>query len=206
MFKKIISYFKKKALVRKVPLTKVHTFKDGTNLYTYNENSFLELSSRYYQAIQLEMVHLEILHQTKKQWDNLKNRVIEACLDGIENIDNRRNSIDQFTQIKSAFEYFDGAMNQTKSSSQRLTEMFFCMFFLIDDEIELGYNEAVNDKKLALINSDIEAKEIFFCQVEKILNGFLPLSDSTLKSYIVEMNQKVQVMKNIQGMRSSMNT
>lgn len=96
------------------------------------------------------------------------------------------------TEMKTMFHNFDASLKDIKSSSQRVIEMMFCMFFLLGDEKEFGYNEAKNAEKLKLINEDLVAKELFFSQVQKILEGWLPLSDTTLQNYIVQLNMEAQ--------------
>ena len=46
--------------------------------------------------------------------------------------------------------------------------MLFCMFYLLEDEIEGGYSDAFNAKKLELINKDIEMRDVFFSSVQTI--------------------------------------
>jgi len=187
---------------RKSKLKIVHTFQNGRTLWTYEDNDFLNISSRYYSAIMTEMVHLEILHQTKHQWKTAVKYGNETCLDIIEQSDDRRTVIDKATQLKQLFNNFDLSIQGIQSSSQTLIEMMFCMFFLLDDESEFGYNEAKNKEKLDLINSEPYAKELFFCQVEKILSGYFPISDTTLAEYIVQIQQT----KIFQGIINSPNT
>ena len=47
-------------------------------------------------------------------------------------------------------------------------EILFCMFYLLDDEIEGGYSDAHNSRKLELINNDIEMRDVFFSSVQTI--------------------------------------
>ena len=170
----------------------VHTFKDGQTLLTYKQDNFLNISSRHYSAIMTEMVHLEVLHQTKAQWRS----AVELCNNGITDlllhIDDKKRVVNGLTELKTMFHNFDASLKDIKSSSQRVIEMMFCMFFLLGDEEEFGYNEAKNAEKLKLINEDPVAKDIFFSQVQKILEGWLPLSDTTLQNYIVQLNMEAQ--------------
>jgi hypothetical protein len=172
---------------RLTKLQLAYTFANGRTLWTYGEADFLNISSRYYSAIQTEMVHLEILHQTKKQWEEAVKYGDKICLDLIENSKDARYVIDQATQLRQLFTSFDLQNKGIVSSSQRLIEMMFCMFFLLDDEAEFGYNEAKNAEKLALINEDPIAKELFFSQVAKILSGHFPISEQTLQGYLVTL-------------------
>lgn len=180
-----ILFPKKVQRVSKLQL--VHTFANGRTLWSYGENDFLNIASRYYSAIQTEMVHLEILQQTKKQWEQAKMYGEKTCIDIIENSKDSRLVIDYATQLRSLFVNFELAVKALKSSQQEIIEMMFCMFFLLDDEHEFGYNEAKNKEKLDLINTDPVAKELFFSQVQKILQGYIPLSDSITNQFIVTM-------------------
>lgn len=191
----------KKKVQRATKLQLAYTFANGRELYTYGEQDFLNISSRYYSAIQTEMVHLEILHQTKSQWKEAVKYGDKACLDIIENAKDSRTVIDLATQLRGLFTTFDLQNKGIISSSQRLIEMMFCMFFLLDDEAEFGYNEAKNDEKLELINSDPAAKELFFSQVQKILQGYLPISEQTLQGYMVSMAAMKEINK-AQNMKS----
>jgi hypothetical protein len=186
---------------RATKLQLAYTFANGRTLYTYGENDFLNISSRYYSAIQTEMVHLEILHQTKHQWKQAIMFGDKACLDIIENAKDSRIVIDIATQLRGLFTNFDLQNKGIVSSSQRIIEMMFCMFFLLDDEAEFGYNEQKNAEKLELINSDPAAKELFFSQVAKILAGHLPISEQTLQGYMVTAEAMKTIYK-AQGMNS----
>ncbi len=177
---------------RESKLQLVHTFSNGQTLWTYTEDNFLNISSRYYSAIQIEMVHLEILHQTKAQWRAGVDACNNAITDLLLNIDDKKKVVERVSEIKTMFHNFDLSIKDIKSSSQRVIEMMFCMFFLLGDEKEFGYNEAKNEEKLKLIHSDLYAKELFFSQVQKILEGWLPLSDTTLQNYIVQLNLEAQ--------------
>jgi hypothetical protein len=176
-----------KKVQRKSKLILAHTFENGRTLWTYGENDFLNISSRYYSAIQTEMVHLEVLQQTKKQWQQAKMYGEKTCVDIMEQANDARQVIEYASQLKQLFVNFELAAKAIKSSQQELIEMMFCMFFLLDDEHEFGYNEAKNKEKLDLINTDPVAKELFFSQVQKILQGYIPLSDSITNQFIVTM-------------------
>lgn len=176
-----------KKVQRKSKLVLAHTFENGRTLWTYGENDFLNISSRYYSAIQTEMVHLEVLQQTKKQWTQAKMYGEKTCVDIMEQANDPRQVIEYASQLKQLFVNFELAAKAIKSSQQELIEMMFCMFFLLDDEHEFGYNEAKNKEKLDLINTDPVAKELFFSQVQKILQGYIPLSDSITNQFIVTM-------------------
>jgi len=170
----------------------VHTFKNGQTLLTYKPDNFLNISSRHYVAIMAEMVHLEILHQTKAQWRSAVDLCNNGITDLLLNIDDKKRVVNGLTELKTMFHNFDASLKDIKSSSQRVIEMMFCMFFLLGDEEEFGYNEAKNAEKLKLINEDPVAKDIFFSQVQRILEGWLPLSDTTLQNYIVQLNMQAQ--------------
>ena len=60
----------------------------------------------------------------------------------------------------------------------------FCMFFLLEDEAPTGYSDAFNQRKIELLNSNLEVRD-FFEQSEKNLPNLAPLSDYDLKLQMI---------------------
>ncbi len=72
MIKKIKNLFKKKS---DIVLLHVHTFNDGTKLFTYREEDLGKVSSRYYRNIMEANNYLHTFLLTKEQWVTAVNEL-----------------------------------------------------------------------------------------------------------------------------------
>lgn len=153
----------------KLPLIHYHTFKSGEKLYTYRPEDYGKLSSRYYRAIS-EQLEFIIIHKMDKAsaYSNY-NLMQDKCKEiAGGNDDYIKLSMDIYAML----EFMKTLPTNKTTVELKFYEVLFCMFFILDEEIDCGYNEAMNDKKLKLLfKEDESTKDTFFLHVKEILNN-----------------------------------
>lgn len=200
MLQTILNKFRKKDK-RNIPVIHVHTFKTGEKLYTYSQEHYGHIASRYWYALNRALNYLTMYgadEQTVRKY-------FEA------EITNNKKALEYLYQCKSSFSLslLDSAIDiiltnislaefqktyiYDKTALQlKYQEILFCMFYLLDEEIEGGYTDALNERKLKLINSDIETRDIFFSSVQNIAKDL----DIILETNTAELiTQTVKLME-----------
>ena len=163
MLNRIKNIFRKKDK-RSIPLIHVHTFKSGEKLYTYSKEHYGTIASRYWYALNQALNYITMYGQDE--------RSVKLALANIQDLvqkmtlgqDIQKNGFDANTNI----EFLKSYVGNKTSLQLKYQEMLFCMFYLLEDEIEGGYSDAFNAKKLELINKDIEMRDVFFSSVQTI--------------------------------------
>lgn len=168
LINRIKNIFKRKEQIagKKIPLDLVYTFASGEKLYTYQQSNYGYISSRYWKAINEQLNYLTMYSLDKNTWSSAIDKMQQVCTD-IVTTGNTKLAMD----IYSALDYQKAIPMQKTAVQLKLHEVLFCMFFLLDSEIEGGYNEAMNAKKLELLNADPIAKDNFFFHVSEILKN-----------------------------------
>ena len=72
------------------------------------------------------------------------------------------------------------------------------MFFVLEDEVETGYSPIHNEKKIQLLNQNLELRDFFLQKVKQIAKDLLQRSrEDTLKSLILmeQMNEQIMTYK-----------
>jgi hypothetical protein len=151
---------------KKLPLIHFHTFKTGEKIYTYKPDDFGKISSRYWKAIQLEFNHLTMFNLNMNDWNSSVTKIQTMCLDGVSN---KINPGQALMDIYSIME-FQKAIPLNKIAVQYSHQkILYCMFFVLEGEIEMGYNEKHNDEKIRLLEAEPdEVRDAFFTQVRTI--------------------------------------
>lgn len=153
----------------KLPLIHYHTFKSGEKLYTYRPEDYGKLSSRYYRAIAEQMNYINMYQFDKAKTISNFSMIQDKCKEIAGGSDDYiKLAMDIYSMVE-----FQKTIPMNKTSIQlKFYEVLFCMFFILDEEIECGYNEAMNDKKLKLLfKEDESTKDTFFLHVKEILNN-----------------------------------
>lgn len=194
MLNKIKNLFKKKDL-HKIPLTHVHTFKSGEKLYTYSNEHYGTIASRYWYAINESLNYITMYGQDEqavKKYFEIVQDNIKNILGGID-IQDSALSINTLTEFQKQYLY-------DKTSLQlKYQEMLFCMFYLLEDEIEGGYNKALNAKKLELINKDETQRDLFFSSVQTIAKDLDIILEKNTEEMIVQTVKLIEMQsQNIQ--------
>lgn len=200
MIQRILNLFKKK---KDISLVHVHTFKNGTKLYTYKKEDWGNISSRYYSAIQSHLAHVEILGQTKAEFTTTIKTLQDYSLSALEAAE-FKNYVKFTTDVKAIADMWENKVLNITSVNNSLISEMFCCFFLLEDEAKYGYEEANNARKLALLEREPEMREVFFSQVKATLESWLGTYEQDIHTYLVKLHKEMESMK-LAGMNQSLN-
>ena len=189
MFKKLINKFKKKKkeIERKFSLIHVYTFPTGEKLYTYKAEDWGNISSRYYRNVQESIKYLQTFLLTKNEWESAVKKCKELCKEAVK----KRDNTEDVMQVYNSLDWFERKMVEARTSNEIVLEMLFCMFYLLEDEQEFGYSPIHNEKKIELLNQNIEMKDFFLTNLKKVSNDLMPTSREDILQMIVTL-QKTQ--------------
>lgn len=178
-----------------LPLEECFTFKNGEKLYTYREQDFGKISSRYYRNVNEAINYIHTFALTKTQWNEAMSILENKIKDAFDGGDKTQVLMD----VKSTIDYFKFKMTENKNATQSLLEAIFCMFYLLEGEVDGGYNEVFNDKKIKLLNSEEESVRDFFFQSLKEQMGHLGITyvDDTLM-LLMRMQREAAEMRALQ--------
>lgn len=190
MIKKIKNLFKKKS---DIVLLHVHTFSDGTKLFTYREEDLGKVSSRYYRNIMEANNYLHTFLLTKEQWTTAVNELKKRSTEALAS-NNNKELVQTILDINSTLDWFIEKTNTLKNANETILEMMFCMFFLLEDEVPTGYSEALNQKKIELLNENLEVRDFFLSNLKKNLPNLAPLSDYDLKLQLIVSKMTAEVL------------
>ena len=183
--------FKKKFDIPEAKLIHVFTFKSGEKLYTYDPKDIGNIHSRYQRNIREAIKYLELFAVTKETWVVTCEKVNTMILGAVAAKD-AKSKDKALLEINSIFTWFSDKLNGVKTQNDALSEMYFCMFYLLEDEKPFGYNEALNDKKIALLNDNLDARDFFLSNLQKNI----PHYQSTLASNILQTIKELERTKN----------
>ena len=143
-----------------LPLELVYTFTTGEKLFTYRSEDVSKISSRYYRAIQECVNYITTFGVTKDQWKSATQLMKDRIEDAIE----KGTHVKCLMDINTSIDYFNKQIEDNRNASQVILEELFCMFFVLEQESETGYQESFNKKKKELLNSCDEVQRDFFLQ------------------------------------------
>lgn len=194
MLKKLINIFKRNKVQRKLSLIHVHTFATGEKLYTYKEEDWGNISSRYYRGIQEYAKYIHSFNLTKNEWESAVDNCLNICVNAVQ----KKNNVEDIMQVHNSLLWFKDKMNGIKTANEAELEFIFCMFFVLEDEVETGYSPIHNEKKIQLLNQNLELRDFFLQKVKQIAKDLLQRSrEDTLKSLILmeQMNEQIMTYK-----------
>lgn len=184
MLNKLLNIFRKKDK-RSIPLTHVHTFKTGEKLYTYNPKYYGKIASRYYKAITVSLNYIRLFGQEEK---TVKASLEQAKQCG-KDIATGKNVEENGFKIVTIMEFLlSFIMNKTALELEH-QKLLFCIFYLLEEEIEGGYSDVFNEKKLDLISKDETQRDIFFSSVQAIAKDSGIILERITEEMILEMAQ-----------------
>lgn len=168
MIQKFKAYFKK---ANRLTVKHVYTFKTGEKLYTYDTEDFGNISYRYHRNIQETLKYLELFAVTKEQWESAIKLNKENILAAVDNPSISAKN-EALLDINSSLDWFKAHLHGVKTKSESLQELFFCTFYLLENETKYGYDEEMNKKKIQLLNDDLEARDFFFRNLPETINSY----------------------------------
>ena len=195
---KIRSLFTKKDK-RRIPLTHVHTFKTGEKLYTYSKEYYGSIASRHYYALNEALNYITMYGADKKTVEKFFDTILEKNKQVISGL----NILDNALSINTLIEFQKSYIFGKTSLQLKYQEMLFCMFYLLEDEIEGGYSDVFNEKKLSLINKDQEMRDVFFSSVQTIAKDLDIILEQNTEQMIKDIVKLLEIQS--QSIQSTLN-
>jgi hypothetical protein len=198
MLNKIRNLFAKKDK-RRIPLTHVHTFKTGEKLYTYSKEYYGSIASRHYYALNEALNYITMYGADKKTVEKFFDTILEKNKQVISGL----NILDNALSINTLIEFQKSYIFGKTSLQLKYQEMLFCMFYLLEDEIEGGYSDVFNEKKLSLINKDQEMRDVFFSSVQTIAKDLDIILEQNTEQMIKDIVKLLEIQS--QSIQSTLN-
>jgi len=198
LLNKIRNLFAKKDK-RRIPLTHVHTFKTGEKLYTYSKEYYGSIASRHYYALNEALNYITMYGADKKTVEKFFDTILEKNKQVISGI----NILDNALSINTLIEFQKSYIFGKTSLQLKYQEMLFCMFYLLEDEIEGGYSDVFNEKKLSLINKDQEMRDVFFSSVQTIAKDLDIILEQNTEQMIKDIVKLLEIQS--QSIQSTLN-
>lgn len=184
---------------RRIPLTHVHTFKTGEKLYTYSKEYYGSIASRHYYALNEALNYITMYGADKKTVEKFFDTILEKNKQVISGI----NILDNALSINTLIEFQKSYIFGKTSLQLKYQEMLFCMFYLLEDEIEGGYSDVFNEKKLSLINKDQEMRDVFFSSVQTIAKDLDIILEQNTEQMIKDIVKLLEIQS--QSIQSTLN-
>ncbi len=198
LLNKIRNLFAKKDK-RRIPLTHVHTFKTGEKLYTYSKEYYGSIASRHYYALNEALNYITMYGADKKTVEKFFDTILDKNKQVISGI----NILDNALSINTLIEFQKSYIFGKTSLQLKYQEMLFCMFYLLEDEIEGGYSDVFNEKKLSLINKDQEMRDVFFSSVQTIAKDLDIILEQNTEQMIKDIVKLLEIQS--QSIQSTLN-
>lgn len=198
LLNKIRNLFAKKDK-RRIPLTHVHTFKTGEKLYTYSKEYYGSIASRHYYALNEALNYITMYGADKKTVEKFFDTILEKNKQVISGL----NILDNALSINTLIEFQKSYIFGKTSLQLKYQEMLFCMFYLLEDEIEGGYSDVYNEKKLSLINKDQEMRDVFFSSVQTIAKDLDIILEQNTEQMIKDIVKLLEIQS--QSIQSTLN-
>ena len=198
LLNKIRNLFAKKDK-RRIPLTHVHTFKTGEKIYTYSKEYYGSIASRHYYALNEALNYITMYGADKKTVEKFFDTILDKNKQVISGI----NILDNALSINTLIEFQKSYIFGKTSLQLKYQEMLFCMFYLLEDEIEGGYSDVFNEKKLSLINKDQEMRDVFFSSVQTIAKDLDIILEQNTEQMIKDIVKLLEIQS--QSIQSTLN-
>ncbi len=184
---------------RLIPLTHVHTFKTGEKLYTYSKEYYGSIASRHYYALNEALNYITMYGADKKTVEKFFDTILEKNKQVISGL----NILDNALSINTLIEFQKSYIFGKTSLQLKYQEMLFCMFYLLEDEIEGGYSDVFNEKKLSLINKDQDMRDVFFSSVQTIAKDLDIILEQNTEQMIKDIVKLLEIQS--QSIQSTLN-
>ena len=184
---------------RRIPLTHVHTFKTGEKLYTYSKEYYGSIASRHYYALNEALNYITMYGADKKTVEKFFDTILEKNKQVISGI----NILDNALSINTLIEFQKSYIFGKTSLQLKYQEMLFCMFYLLEDEIEGGYSDVFYEKKLSLINKDQDMRDVFFSSVQTIAKDLDIILEQNTEQMIKDIVKLLEIQS--QSIQSTLN-
>lgn len=185
--------YSQQQIQRKVPLQLVYEFPTGEKLYTYRPED-LHLVCYHHEHFIKEWMNYIALYSVTKETVMASLDQIEACLDEIV----ERTAVGtNAAKAKTVMQFLRAQPIELAKAEQGLKEAMFCMFYILEDEPELTYNEFFNARKLELLSTVPLLKSEVFFWLGKITKDYLPTFEQNTRAHLQHLNALRQVEKDL---------
>lgn len=201
MMKKLKDFFKKKDKIedwkRSLPLLYAGTFPTGEKIFTYRVEDLHKISYRHYANISEINAYLHSFGQTKSEWELAINRMEK---DVLEAIDDPKKVPKTLVNISKYIDSFKSAVNGIRDTNTILEDEMLCMFYTLEGENELVYDEVANEKKKKLFKENPLLRAFFLSNLPKTSEFFKVISLTDMREILIQ----TRIMRDIyQSMTSS---
>lgn len=194
--KTIIKRIFKRKIKRELDVVHCYTFGDGVKLYTYKENDYGKIKSRYYDNIQELINNIILFGVGQKEIESLRTNIVRIHADVLAG---KLEIATSFNEIVQAVLYVIDNAGYLKNQNQSILEQMFCMFYILEDEIEMGYDVEKNKTKINYLKTiPINDRDFFLNSLERILKNWLPTSKEDTNMLLQNLNQTMEIIKGLQ--------
>lgn len=190
----ILSIFKKKKEVkpyeRKLPLIHVDTFPSGEKIYTYRTEDLHHISFRHYQAISEINAYLSAFGQLPYEW---KIALKESKDEVFRGLSNPKKAHEALHEIGKRIDHFETLTQGLRDTNTELEDEMLCMFYVLENENELGHDRIMNEKKKELFRQNPSMRAFFLSNLPKTSEFFKIIS----RQDIAETLTKMMAVKNM---------
>jgi len=191
MLNRIKNLFKKKDAPKRVlSLIHFYTFPTGEKIYTYNPEDWGKISSRYYRGVQENAKYLHSFNLTPTEWKNAIKDLKKLCLDSVK----KKNNEEMIMDIHNSLSWFEQKMEGTKTALESELEFIFCMFYLLEDETEIGYSPIHNERKIKLLNDNLEMRDFFLSNLKEQCKDLVQPSREDILKYLILAEKTSKLM------------
>ena len=144
---------------RTFPLEKFYTFKNGKSLYTFRPSDLANISGRYLDKTKATISFLVQYGATKEMMERYENETKKVIEQGLNGEMKHGECLSMLLQM---FEERKNLHSYNKNLNRQLWLDMYCMFFVLDGEIETMWSPKENQEKIELLNTLPDEEQEFF--------------------------------------------
>ena len=97
---------------------------------------------------------------TKEQWTTAVNELKKRSTEALAS-NNNKEIVQTLLDINSTLDWFIEKSSTLKNANETILELMFCMFSYLKMKLPTGYSDAFNQRKIELLNSNLEVRDFF---------------------------------------------
>ena len=183
-----------KELISYAGLDYVGKFKDGTMIYTYKADDLHNINYRYYENVQEILNALMLFKLGKSEANVFFNTVLDMVKNAIDAPEIRKKN-EALVEIQRRVEAIKFSQQNSISLTNKEFELMYCAFFVIDGEEPFGYNKAMNERKIKLLNENQEMKDFFLSTLYRNLKVYQTSLEQSFIDVLKVMEGKANDLK-----------
>lgn len=173
---------------RELPVILVHTFKTGEKLFTYRVQDYGRISSRYYRGLQETANYIQKFGMIENEWKGAIAKIKDNCLKAL---DNKFDKTEALVDVINSMQYFEDKIKGTRTADAVYYDNLFCMFYILEDEVETGYSAIHNDRKLKLLDLEPEMRDFFLTRLRQDMKSYMPTLVSDTAKVLARMEKEL---------------